>query len=86
MPLPMGEGLGESLNIGYACRNLQPKTFGRGFDSRRLHFASAPDLSRSGALFFSGKGLRCECLGNFAGEGNQRFVSASRSQERQADG
>jgi hypothetical protein len=37
MPLPMGEGLSEPLSIGYACRNLQPKTFGRGFDSRRLH-------------------------------------------------
>jgi hypothetical protein len=37
MPLPMGEGPGERLNTGYACRGLQPKTFGRGFDSRRLH-------------------------------------------------
>jgi hypothetical protein len=48
MPLPVGEGLSELLNTGYACRGLQPKTFGRGFDSRRLHQyikANCPQLA-----------------------------------------
>jgi hypothetical protein len=88
MPLPMGEGLSEFLNTGYACRGLQPKTFGRGFDSRRLHSMNAPDLLRSGAsLFsgFSGSRLTSKHLGDVAGEGDQHLIRAPRPEERQAD-
>jgi hypothetical protein len=74
MPLPMGEGLSELLNTGYACRNLQLKTFGRGFDSRRLHFASALDLLWSRALAFSGCSVSFQRVCQFTGEGDQHFV------------
>jgi hypothetical protein len=70
MPLPMGEGLSEPLNIGYACRGLQPKTFGRGFDSRRLHSSNALDLLRSGAFLCADERLPPECVGHVAGEGD----------------
>jgi hypothetical protein len=59
MPLPMGEGLSELLSIGYACRNLQPKTFGRGFDSRRLHSVNASDVKTSEAFFLHAPGSGC---------------------------
>ena len=56
MPLPMGEELSELLNTGYACRGLQPKTFGRGFESRRLHLMKAPGFRKPGAFVFSWQG------------------------------
>jgi len=36
----MGVGGGETKTIGYACRTVALKVFGRGFNSRRLHHST----------------------------------------------